>query len=358
MDIEFSLIQSVGFSIVVLIIGMWLKRRIYFFERFAIPSPVIGGFLFAIINLILRQTGLANITFDVTVQSFFMVIFFTSVGYGASIKVLKKAGPKVMVFLVLCTVLCFFQDLVAVLLAPLVGDHVPQGGEIGGVHGHLGAHPSAQGGVGRLVGAQRGEQLDRGAVLGIPVALVAVARLGLVHVHRLVLVPRPWSVTPRHLASVPRGGGATVRVKGMTFRRSRRILAGGSITEEESIMVALTPIITRSIDAARGSGTGFHSEGVVRRATLQQTILSLTEGTQLTEHESEVPASIYVLHGAIRVEAPEPFVIQQGELHELPELRRKVVAVEDTVLLLSAAVAEGLEGALHDYVLAPDLSEE
>lgn len=121
MDIEFSLIQSVGFSIVVLIIGMWLKRRIYFFERFAIPSPVIGGFLFAIINLILRQTGLANITFDVTVQSFFMVIFFTSVGYGASIKVLKKAGPKVMVFLVLCTVLCFFQDLVAVLLAPLVG---------------------------------------------------------------------------------------------------------------------------------------------------------------------------------------------------------------------------------------------
>ena len=123
-------------------------------------------------------------------------------------------------------------------------------------------------------------------------------------------------------------------------------------------MVALTPIITRSIDAARGSGTSFHSEGVVRRATLQQTILSLTEGTQLTEHESEVPASIYVLHGAIRVEAPEPFVIQQGELHELPELRRKVVAVEDTVLLLSAAVAEGLEGAMHDYALAPDRSEE
>jgi len=119
-------------------------------------------------------------------------------------------------------------------------------------------------------------------------------------------------------------------------------------------MVALTPIITRSIDAARESGTGFHSEGVVRRGTLQQTVLSLTEGTRLTEHESEVPASIYVLHGAIRVEAPEPFVVQQGELHELPELRREVVAVEDSVLLLSAAVADGREGALHDYILAPE----
>jgi hypothetical protein len=126
------------------------------------------------------------------------------------------------------------------------------------------------------------------------------------------------------------------------------------VNEEVSAMVALTPIITRSIDAARGSGTGFHSEGVVRRGTLQQTILSLTEGTRLTEHESEVPASIYVLHGAIRVEAPEPFVIQQGELHELPELRREVVAVQETVLLLSAAVTAGQEDGLHDYVLAPE----
>ena len=47
--------------------------------------------------------------------------------------------------------------------------------------------------------------------------------------------------------------------RGMTSRGSRRILEGGSITEEVSVMVALTPIITRSIDAARESGTGFHS---------------------------------------------------------------------------------------------------
>ncbi|MGP5054815.1 hypothetical protein ACTXJ3_06920 [Brachybacterium paraconglomeratum] len=116
-------------------------------------------------------------------------------------------------------------------------------------------------------------------------------------------------------------------------------------------MVALTPVITRSIDLARSSGAGFHAEPVVRRGALQQTILALTEGTRLTEHEGEVPASLYLMHGAIRVEAPEPFVIQQGELHELPDRRRAVVAVEDTVMLLTAAAEGGT--ALHEYVLAP-----
>ncbi|QPK78951.1 sodium/glutamate symporter [Corynebacterium lizhenjunii] len=121
MTLELNLIQSAGFAVVVLLTGAWLRRRVRFFERFAIPSPVIGGFLFALINLALRQTEVLDVQFDVTLQSFFMVMFFTSVGYGASFKVLKAAGPKVMVFLILSTVLCFFQDLVAVLLAPLVG---------------------------------------------------------------------------------------------------------------------------------------------------------------------------------------------------------------------------------------------
>ncbi|AMO89423.1 sodium/glutamate symporter [Corynebacterium simulans] len=121
MAIEFTMIQSIGIAVVLLLLGIWLKQRIYFFERFAIPAPVIGGFLFALINLVLHQTGIAEITFDTTLQSFFMVIFFTTVGYGASLKVLRAAGPKVMVFLVVAIVLTILQNVVAVGLAPIVG---------------------------------------------------------------------------------------------------------------------------------------------------------------------------------------------------------------------------------------------
>lgn len=121
MTIELTMVQSAGWAVVLLLLGNWIKNRFYFFQRFAIPAPVIGGFLFSLVNLVLNQTGALNIEFDVTLQSFFMVIFFTSVGYGASLKVLKAAGSKVAIFLVVATVLCIFQNVVAVALAPVVG---------------------------------------------------------------------------------------------------------------------------------------------------------------------------------------------------------------------------------------------
>lgn len=70
--------------VVLLVFGMWARWKAYFLERFAIPAPVIGGFAFVLVNLALRQSGLLELTFDTTLQSFFMVIFFTFVGYDAS----------------------------------------------------------------------------------------------------------------------------------------------------------------------------------------------------------------------------------------------------------------------------------
>ncbi|GGH57288.1 sodium/glutamate symporter [Rothia aerolata] len=121
MTFELSMVQTAGWAVILLVIGTLIKNRFYFFQRFAIPSPVIGGFLFALVNLVLNQTGVLNVEFDVTLQSFFMVMFFTTVGYGASIKVLKAAGSRVGLFLLLATILCIFQNVVAVALAPVVG---------------------------------------------------------------------------------------------------------------------------------------------------------------------------------------------------------------------------------------------
>lgn len=120
MTLELTMVQSAGWAVILLILGQWIKDRFYFFQRFAIPAPVIGGFLFSIVNLVLNQTGILTIEFDTTLQSFFMVIFFTTVGYGASLKVLREAGSKVGLFLLVATGLCIFQNIVAVALAPVV----------------------------------------------------------------------------------------------------------------------------------------------------------------------------------------------------------------------------------------------
>lgn len=183
--LEFNMVQSIGFAVLLLIFGMWAKRRVYFFERFAIPAPVIGGFTFAIVNVIMRQTGLMQITFDTTLQSFFMVIFFTTVGYGASWAVLKAAGPKVITFLILCTVLCFFQDLVPALLGPLVGmekDLALMTGSVSMTGGH-----GVSGGIAPLVEASGVAGAETVAYTSATFGLVAGSLIGGPLANRLIL---------------------------------------------------------------------------------------------------------------------------------------------------------------------------
>ena len=121
MTIEMDMIQTIGLAVILLLIGRYIRSKVYFFQKFAIPAPVIGGFLFAIIHLVLRLTDTCAFEFDTTLQSFFMTIFFTSIGFGASIKILKIGGPKVIKFLIVASVLCVLQNVLAVALAGPVG---------------------------------------------------------------------------------------------------------------------------------------------------------------------------------------------------------------------------------------------
>lgn len=120
MVINMSMVQTIGFAVVLLVLGRFLRERISFFQRFAIPAPVIGGFAFAILNLILKLNKVVDIQFDTTLQSFFMIIFFTSIGYAASVKILKAGGPKVITFLLVAGVLCILQNALAVALSGVV----------------------------------------------------------------------------------------------------------------------------------------------------------------------------------------------------------------------------------------------
>ncbi len=123
MTITMNMIQSIGLAVILLLIGKKLRKSVNFFEKYCIPAPVIGGLLFAIITLVLRLSGVLMFEFDTTLQSFFMTMFFTSVGFNASLKVLKKGGPKVLIFLVVATGLVVLQNALAVGLAGVVGVH-------------------------------------------------------------------------------------------------------------------------------------------------------------------------------------------------------------------------------------------
>lgn len=120
-NIKMDMIQTVGLAVIILILGRLLRKKVKFFETYCIPSPVVGGFLFAIINLILRETNLVIFEFDNTLQSFFMTLFFTSIGFNASWRLLKVGGRKVVMFLIMAVTLVVLQNVVAVGVGYLTG---------------------------------------------------------------------------------------------------------------------------------------------------------------------------------------------------------------------------------------------
>ena len=121
LNIKMDMIQTVGLAVIILILGRFLRKKVKFFETYCIPSPVVGGFLFAIINLILRKSNLVIFEFDNTLQSFFMTLFFTSIGFNASWRLLKVGGKKVGMFLIMAIVLVILQNIVAVGVGYLTG---------------------------------------------------------------------------------------------------------------------------------------------------------------------------------------------------------------------------------------------
>lgn len=121
MDITLDMYQTVAVAVVVLMIGNFLKKKISFLQKFCIPSPVIGGLLFAIFTLILYATGIAVIDFDDTLKEVCMVLFFTSVGFQANLKVLKSGGKALIVFLVLVVALMIGQNFASIGLANVLG---------------------------------------------------------------------------------------------------------------------------------------------------------------------------------------------------------------------------------------------
>lgn len=121
MTLYVDIYESVGLAVLLLLFGKWLKAKIFFFQKYAIPSPVIGGLLFAFTTFALHSVNLLSIQFDNTLQNFFMNIFFTSIGFNVSLKLLRKGGSILLVFLGLAIVFSLLQNVIPMALAKPLG---------------------------------------------------------------------------------------------------------------------------------------------------------------------------------------------------------------------------------------------
>lgn len=163
-----SLTLALGLAL--LLLGRWIKSKIVFLQKYFIPAPVIGGLIFSIVTLIGYSTQTFQFTFDTQLSSLFMIAFFTTVGFSASLKTLAKGGIQVVIFLVVATVLTVFQNAIGVTMASIFGINPLLGFAAGSV--------SLTGGHGNA--AAFGPVLEAAGAVGGTTVSVAAATFGLV----------------------------------------------------------------------------------------------------------------------------------------------------------------------------------
>ena len=121
MKLELSITGTLLLAVIVLLVGRYLQHKIKILEKFFIPPPVIGGFIFSILMTIAYYADWMSIKFNPKLGSMFMLVFFATVGFSATIKFLKKGGKIVFLFLVCAVGLVLLQNVVGVVIALIMG---------------------------------------------------------------------------------------------------------------------------------------------------------------------------------------------------------------------------------------------
>ncbi len=121
-ELKLDLLQTLTLAAVVYFAGIQLKRRIGWIDRLNIPAPVVSGLLFTAITMLARDRWF-NIVLDTTAQPVLSVAFFTSIGMGASLALLKRGGLQVALFLAFATAFCFVQNFIGIGIARAFGEN-------------------------------------------------------------------------------------------------------------------------------------------------------------------------------------------------------------------------------------------
>lgn len=118
--IKINAIQVLALSCFGLAMGSWVKRRLPVLDYLNIPAAIIGGLVYALIILTLRDR-VVNFEMDLVLQSILMITFFTSIGMSASFALIRKGGPQVLLFFLVATVGAVLQNAVGIGLAGVFG---------------------------------------------------------------------------------------------------------------------------------------------------------------------------------------------------------------------------------------------
>jgi ESS family glutamate:Na+ symporter len=120
--VSLDLVQTVAFAGLALFAGYGVKALVPVLARLNIPAPVAGGLPVAALLWFARTQGWTPVGFDTTLQVPLQNAFFASIGFGASVVLLRRGGPLVFVMMALASVAAACQNVIGATVATLLGE--------------------------------------------------------------------------------------------------------------------------------------------------------------------------------------------------------------------------------------------
>lgn len=122
-SIELDIMQTLILAVILFLLGGFIKNKVSIFNKFCIPSPVIGGLMFCIFTLILNILNIGSITMDTSLMPYFMTFFFTIIGLGVSLSLVKKGGKILFTYWILCGILAYCQNTITIIVSKFINIH-------------------------------------------------------------------------------------------------------------------------------------------------------------------------------------------------------------------------------------------
>ena len=125
LNINLNSTTTLALAALLLIIGYSINKRVTILNKYCIPAPVVGGFLFMFLTWLGHISSTFKFNFENIFQSTFMLAFFTTVGLGASFSLLKKGGKLLIIYWLTCGIISIFQNIIGITITKITGLEAP-----------------------------------------------------------------------------------------------------------------------------------------------------------------------------------------------------------------------------------------
>lgn len=116
---------TLAFAVILLLLGYFVKDKVKILDKYCIPAPVVGGFIFMFITWIGYSTNTFTFNFENIFQDTFMLAFFTTVGLGASFALLAKGGKLLAIYWAVAGVISILQNVLGITISKVIGLEAP-----------------------------------------------------------------------------------------------------------------------------------------------------------------------------------------------------------------------------------------